>query len=404
MLNSILLISRGMWEPIGVVFAVSLVWTSIRMIFYGEWRNAIRWCYFAGGIAALLWRLHLHIGGARYHNVFLFIALFCIIDLFETFPLPRMWKRFLFFAGIICCFVHAVMIHPQERKVFQLYQTIQADAAHYPRTLGLTYDLKASTHGYYSRLELYGMDRLQPLPEIVRNLKGNLSVYDGDYDAVYLFFAVKKAEMALLPELDDLMPEKRMRQIGFVWNNRHHKKALVVYRYLPKAGKAEIPVGTLIPNGDFSSALSPAGRQKKIAYFGKSMPRVNNAGFDPPEKWDFYQSLVGRSASFFTRIKEQNGFALHLEANGYLCAISPTIDIPEEKKLSFTIKAEKEALLQISRGVQGKDLYPVVLLPLKAGQKGRYEISLPVYPGEVKSNIWFWLDHGVIDLSDVRMR
>ncbi len=391
-----------MWEPIGVVFAVSLVWMLIRMIFCGEWRNAVRWCYLLGGLGAWLWRLKLHIQSPRYHNVFLFVALFCILDLFESFPLPKVWKRLLFFAGIACCFGHAVIVYEQDRQVCQLYETIRKDAAHYHRTLALSYDTNTGRHRYYTQLALYAPDRQQPLAELARGLKENLRVYDGDYDAVYLFAGVKKSELALLPQLATLMPE--MEQVGMVWMNRYHKKALVVYRYLPKAEKPEIPVGALISNGDFSQSALPARRQQFLTQFGKNMPRVNDEAFDPPANWNFYQSLAGRTNSFFTIRRDPAGTALHLEADGYLAAISPAIELLTEKKLSFSVKAESESLLQISRGVREGGLFPIVLFPLKAGEEKRYEITLPVYPGKPQSEIWFWLDHGAIDLKDVRIR
>ncbi|MCQ2379554.1 MAG: hypothetical protein MJ025_01330 [Victivallaceae bacterium] len=402
MMKSILLVSRGMWEPIGVVFAISLVWSLIRMIFCGEWRNIVRWCYFLGALGAFVWRLAIGIGGTRYHNVFLFIALFGIIDLFVSFPLPRLWKRLLFFSGLLCCLVHSVIYHPEDRQLLRLYEMVARDAASRSRVLGLAYDGKGVRHQYYSTIPVVMADRSQPLAELLYGLKGNLGVYDGNYDAVYLFDVVTRDEVAHLPEFEKLMAPGQVTQLGFVWLNRYHKRALVVCRYLPAKNKKCFSSGVLVENGDFSKEATPEMRQRILNSHGRRMPRLQKENFNPPAGWRFYTSLAGRNNAYFSRVKCQDGYALRLESDGYLCAITPSLMISEGGRLSFLVKAETDALLQVSRTC-GPGLFPVVMLPLEAGRSERYDIALPDCPGVERGEVLFWLTRGVVELRDVRM-
>lgn len=162
--------------------------------------------------------------------------------------------------------------------------------------------------------------------------------------------------------------------------------------------------GELIFNGDFAQLATEKQKKNLINTLGKRTVRLQSEPFELPTGWNFYQSWAGKSKAFVNRVERNGKFALRLEADGYLAAIPKAISVKEDKVFAFTIYAERDSMLQFTRAGNGIGMLPVLLLPMKAGSERRYEIKFSPYANCEKNEIWFWLDHGTIELSDVRLK
>lgn len=399
-------ISNFLWEPIGVLFVAGLIWYTWNN--RKDWHNLLAWFVAGGMILAIIWRTHLQITTGRYYGIFIVPALFFSFYLIWRGPWSRHITYILLGVLLIGCFARAPHYNPMEREVLSLYKSVQKDAKQFERVTALSFSQNTVREQFYTGLTVSEVDRQTSLDNILSGLNGNLSIFDGDWDAVYLFLEVRQKQLPEQAELLKLAPAGHLTLIGESWVDRHHKKKTVVLRYLPAGVRDERQCGELLPNGDFREPESEKANVQQQKFLGRRAARFLQENPVFPRRWRILHSLIGKSNSFATVVTRDDGNALRFETDGYLVAVSPEFPVARDQVLNFSVSVEAESFLQISREVTftrgGGDLYPMFTLRLKPGLRRRFSIHLPARPDCKSGKIWFWLHKGTLEINDVRVQ
>ncbi|MCQ2377695.1 MAG: hypothetical protein MJ016_00590 [Victivallaceae bacterium] len=403
-----------LWEPVGILFLIGMIYFLVRD---GKKFRDLRFWFGAAALCAIFFgRVYFHITPGRYYSILVFPALFFLVYLLKRGPwhfLPEKNAKLamdLLFAGcLLAGTLRCLYYNPQEKKIVDLCSRIKADAAG-KSVIGLAYTSRFSQISYYSGVECIAPERPLPLSELLIHLRGNLSVYDGDFDAVYWVVEVKKNE-TLTPEmLRMIAPPERFGVFGGEYLDRHRKKKLVVLRYLPLPERQKMPEdrGELVKNGDFSKAQSEKDLARIRNDMGKRMTRLQTEKFVFPAHWVIECSLAGKNNSFASVVERGDTQALRVDANGYVFCIVPSFPVETERTFSFHVKAERDAVIQISRNVRYPDqslgLHPFYLLFIKAGKERDYRLQIPAYSFFPFGELYFWIQSGTVEISDVRVK
>lgn len=404
--QSCLNLSSFLWEPIGVLFYIGLLWFIWNH--RKSWKDHIVWLIACGLSFAIAWRLFFHISTGRYYGFFIVPALFFSFYLLWCGPWSKRTSYVLLGILLIGCTARDFWYNPMEHSVLLLYETVRKDAQEFKRVTALSFSKGLTRERYYTGLTIAGVDRRTSLNNILSGMKYNFSVYDGDWDAVYFFLEIHSKEI----DHDALLKwssNAHLTIIGESWLDRHRKKKVIVFRYLPDLKRDDKQCGDLLPNGDFREYAEEKINIQMQKNLGQRAVRFLNENPIFPKQWGIYHSLIGKSDSFATIVKRPYDNALRLEADNYLAAISPTFSVEQERILSFSISVKTESVLQITRDLKftngsGGDLYPLLSLYLKPGLQRRFFVRLPARPDCKSGAVWFWLHHGILELSDVRIK
>ena len=404
--QSVIRTGNFLWEPVGILFALAFVWSLWR------WRRNLRdplpWCVAFGLLLAFLWRECFHIVSGRYHAVFIvpavFVSFFALWDIFGKSP----W-RFWILAGICAALLaRDVYYDPTDRVRLDFYGKVREDAAQFARKTGMSYTKHAMREKFYTRIDVTDGNYRVPEEVVLKQLDGNFQVWDGDWDAVYFFTELKQG-MAL-PEgwLEANSRTGKLTVLGEACYDRHRRKSLVVLKYQPSRVPKEEIAGELLPNGDFRELLPEPENRKSVQRLGRRAERFLKPGVVLPREWGIYHALTGKSGSVATVVRHGTTSALRMEScGGYVAAISPAFPIPSARKIHFQAYSESEAELQLIReagfaGGGGK-MYTILTRKLPSGTRRKYRIVLPPFDGKGKNRIWFWLQKGTMELTDVRL-
>ena len=404
--QSCLSFSSFLWEPIGVLMGAGLLWAiwQNRM----KWRDPLVWLVAGGMVTALAWRLHFHITTGRYYGIFIVPALLFSFYLLWRGPWSGRTACILISILLAVCLGRDLWHNPMERDVLSLYETVRKDARQFERVTALSFSKGVARERFYTGLTISGVDRETSLKNILSGLDCNFSVFDGDWDAVYLFLEIRQKELPAQAGLLSLAPPGRLTLLGDSWLDRHRKKKVIALRYLPSGERMNRQLGELLPNGDFRDVVNEKDRIQMQKDLGRRAVRFFHESPVFPRQWRIYHSLIQKSNSFATVVTRDDENSLRLEADSYLALVSPSFEVAQERLLNFSVYAETESVLQITREVkfiQGNgELYPMLPLQLKPGEQRRFSIRLPERPDCKSGSVWFWLHQGILEISDVRIQ
>ena len=402
--KSIINTSNFLWEPVGIVFAFALAWCIWR------WRKNLRdplpWCAACGILFAIVWRQCFHVTSGRYHGIFIVPVLFlCFFAMWDIFG--GKIKYWLLAAACTACLMRDLHHNPAEREMAELYRRVRADAGNYARSTGQSYTRHTLQERFYTGVETMDIDRAVAPEVVLRQLDGNFSVWDGDWDAVYIFLALPRGTDIPPSWLANNRRTGKLDVFARAWYDRRHKKQLAVLKYLPGAKRDDECRGELLPNGDFRQILDGEKHRMSTERLGRRAPRFLQPGIMLPQEWGIYHSLTSRSLALATVVKRSGRSVLRLEADSYLGVFSPEFVVTSARKLNFKVHAETPATLQITRTVKfqaGGDMYPILTLALRPGSMRYYTVTLPPFAGSVKDGFWFWLHSGTVELTDIRLQ
>jgi len=401
-------IYKAPWELFGILFAVGLA--------YAAWKNfrgnrGLCITILSGLIFAAVWRGWFAANSPRYYNIFIFPALFFSFYLIWHGPWPRKISCSLLLIVIGICTVKDLRYNPYDREIVSMYQQVRQDAQKYQRPAGLSFTKLSAKERFYTGLPISGNERQSSLDYVLTGLKGNFSIFDGNYDVVYCFIEFLPNTPNLDESLLDLAPPGAVTVMSKTYLDRKQKKGVAVIRYSAAAPSAidEADKGEPVTNGDFSQLLDPDKLKRSVAYFGQRSPRFLQEAVSLPAKWTLYQSLMQNTESLANVISTPNGNALSLEANGsYLAAGVPVALSDRTRYLNFNLRVKRESYLQITREIhrhnQKGELIPILTMRLLPGMDRRYEVRLAAWPDAETQSLWFWLHSGEIELSDVRIK
>ena len=385
------------WDPAGVLMTIGiffLIWEKRRTF----WRDYRFYLFAAGILGAFLWRTVAHVNGSRYYGVMVLPALFFSFFLFRHIPVGNRLKTVIFSGALLACFAMNFWYNPEEKNVLELYRSVSADAGKYPNSLLLSFAESTTRESFYTGLPVYGTDRPVPTDKLLENLKNNYSLFDGDHDAVYFFIEARKKQT----QPPEVLPEK-FQLVGKTFVDRHHKKMLYAYRYLPGKEQFSIVDGELLPNGDFSAVSG-----KVDDSVSRRAIRFADNAVGLPDKWRIYHSLLGKSYAFAQVVKTPDGNALQLNADSYIAVFSPEFEQTSDRTINFKVDAQSDCALQISHSFNDKNhhgiVVPVITLKIAAGTSRRYSVKLAQQENSTKSSVIFWLQNGTLNISDVRVK
>lgn len=396
---------QAVWEPLGGIFWCAL---ACMILFMRRKINILNF-------GAFLLEPYFHCVACRdacdWRTISQLLYFYCFVWYFLC---PAAWRMVtamvrIFFVLLLCiCFARLLWLNPYDRKVLSFYEMVQKDAEKFHHPIAISFTKNSQREEYYSKIPLLNHDRPTPYSQLFPGLKNNFSLFYPNHDAVYCFFEVRTKDILNRQEIIDLAPEGTITILGETFLDRHKKKKVVVFRCQPTPEPETADDGELIPNGDFSRFLALEQQEKQRAYLGRLAPRFRNEDTKFPAQWIFYQSLTYKSHSWASVVTNKNGNALRLEADGYLVAITPQLPVDREVLLSFVINVKQTGSLQFSREIQQKsgqrELYPILAIPMKKGSMQRFVLHLPSRTEAQWCTVWFWLQKGVIEISDVRIK
>jgi hypothetical protein len=74
----------------------------------------------------------------------------------------------------------------------------------------------------------------------------------------------------------------------------------------------------------------------------------------------------------------------------------------KERYISFVLKINRKSSLQINRSADGKGLFPFFTVELDVAPEKRYVLRLE--KSGTNGDVWFWLNDGDIELSNLRIK
>lgn len=396
----------ALWMPVGVIFALSLLWCLWRI--WRDRKDPLPWCVVFCMVLFAAWRLRFHVGTGRHFLIYAIPVLFvCFTPIWDICRKSRLGYILLAAFGI-ACLTWSMRYDPEERKMLALYRRVRDDAGGSVKVAGLSFTKHHERERFYTGVDVTSTDRPVSAEVVLKQLDSNLRVWDGDKDAVYIFVTLPRGMEVPGKWLANNSRTGKVTVLGEAWYDRKHKKRLVVLKYVPGPVADAERIGELLPNGDFRALLSEADNQKNIRRLGRRAKRFLQPGVILPQKWGIYHSLTIKSNAVATVVECGDGQALRMEANGgYLAAISPSFRAQSKRKIHFEVYAKNTATLQLTRSIKfkkGEDMYPIITLRLNPNTRRRYTITLSPFDGDIQSGIWFWLQEGVIELSDIRLQ
>jgi|GEM_PF-3477328 len=398
--------SRLLWEPVGVCALLGILYFMYDS-YCRHWRRA--WWYMAVGliVCAWAWRIYISANG-RYHTILILPAMLLVFHLFKHgFERCKLLSFILLGALFIACLGRICRGHPWERELLEMYSKVKIDAEKYQNPVGLSLLSPDGQCRFYTGVNLlegnYGDENL---PEVFRGLRGNLNMYYGINDCVYLFVTFPERFAGEKAELVKLMPEG-MEIVSRGFMDRKKRKELLVVKYIPKQEKIDFSDLPFLKNGDFTELRSGEDLETKIAYFGRRAKRFLSERPALPKEWEVYHSLTARSLSLAGVEKRAGGNVLRLQANGsYMCALTPLFEIKNGRELYFTLHANKDSVLEVKRDYSrpGAVFTTVLTIKIPAGHTKEYKLVLPDGNGMDLCRIWFWLSGGDLEISNVKIR
>ncbi len=398
------MISSFLWEPLACLFYVSLA--------FGIWekrkdlRNPFFWCVLLGLALALGWRIKTYIAASRYYGFSIVPALFCIFYFFRKMPwLQGKKKNILLVLLLLGCLWRCLFQFSTERSQLELYSDIKHDAENYKRCFLFSHTKFLNYETYYTGLTATHADYATTLEKQIENIQNNWDMWDGKWDAVYLSFEVNHGKT--IPK--EFENKDGLVKMGEVFRDRHKKKKITIFRYLPAQNEteAENVIGDLISNGDFSQLAKP--KKQALEQLGRRADRFLHENPVFPENWSLYHSPAFNTKSFATVRTRENGNALYMDTDVYLAAISPSFTVEKSRRLGFSIHPESNCTLEVLFDFRSQvkkennELYTIASFPLESGIEQRFSINLPQRREAGKGCVWFWLHEGTIDLSEVRL-
>ena len=395
-------ISNFLWEPVGVVFLIALVfllWDKRKF-----WKDPLFITFFISFIFLPAWRIYINASSGRYFAVMALPVLLVIFHFLWRVPLPKVIRGILIAGAIFACFCRDMRGNPYEKDMISLYQKLGNDAKKYSKVSVLSFTSQAGRESFYSGVKASSVDREIPRQEILNNLRGNLDFFNGISDAVYILISNNTKEKSFAEDFCKLMPDSRVELFGRSFIDRSRKKEVLLFKYLPQnVSLPDVSHFKLLENGDFAQFYSKENAEKKHNYLARRAPRFGSEKPLLPEKYAIGHSLTAFSNSVAGVKMLQNKNVLHLEANGsYLFVITPQIDMRSVRYFSFDMKVNRPSSLQINRNVQGKGLFPFFTVELPSGEEKRYVLRLENSGGA--GEVYFWLNDGDIELSNLKIK
>ena len=400
--KSCLSINNFLWEPVGVVFLIALVfllWDKKKF-----WKDPFFITSLISCVFLLAWRIYINASG-RYFAITALPVLLIIFNFIWRVPFPKALRCFLFAGAVFACFCRDMRGNCYEKSVIALCRRAGDDSARYSKPAAITFTSQSGRERFYSGLNVCGVDREISREEVLNNLRGNLTFFSGINDVVYIFIDNRSNNDRFAGDFCQLMPENSVELLGRSYIDRSRKKEFMIFKYeVPKTvASADISGFKLMDNGDFSRVLR--GKQsedyndrlaRRAPLFGKLQPQL-------PEKFHIYHSLTAFSDSIAGVEKRPDKNVLRVEANGsYLGVITPQIDMRRERYISFDLKVNRKSSLQINRGVHGRGLFPFFTVELDKAPEKRYVLRLE--KSGTNGDFWFWLNGGDIELSNLRIK
>lgn len=370
------------------------------------WRETLLWCTALPLLLFAAWRWRIHTDHGRYFLIFAIPALILSIGAVRSVFSHNRLLQYLAPAVIfVIALVRSTIFDPADRKMLELFRKVHSDTAGVEKTAGVSYTKHHERESFYSGVDVGSVDYFAPCDVVLKQLDGNLRVWDGDREAVYIFLPLPRG--ATIPA--QWLADNNVTVLGEQWYDRHHRKRLTVLKYLPSPTMDTERVGELLPNGDFQDVLPEAENRKTVRQLGRRAKKFLEPGIILPQKWGIYHALTAKTDSVATVVRTGERSALRLEAKDeYLAAISPAFQVSAPRKLGFEVYAETGAVLQLIREIRfpgrGGNMYTILTLKLAPGTRRRYIITLPPFERDVQSRVWFWLNSGTIELSDVRLK
>ena len=400
--KSCLSINNFLWEPVGIVFLAALVF-----LFRDKkrfWKDPLFITLALLSLFALGWRIYIHAVG-RYFAITALPVMFVIFNFIWRIPLHKAIRCLLFAVIVLACFCRDMRGNPCERDQISLYRKIGEDAGKYSEARIVSFTTQIVRQMLYSGQRVSGVDRDIPVPEIVNNLRGNLSFFDGICDVVYIYVQYRRSEYDPTDDFLKLMPGERIKLMGRCFVDRSRKKELLVFKY--ETGNSDRTVNEkdfkLMENGDFSQVRTGENAQKYNLRLARRAPRFGKEQPQLPERFNIYHSLIAFSNSIACVERRNDKNVLRVEANGsYLGVLTPQIDMRKERFISFNIKVNRPSSLQINRSVAGRGLFPFFTVELEPSAEKRYTLRLEA--SGANGDVWFWLNDGDIELSDLRIK
>ncbi|MCI5779190.1 MAG: hypothetical protein MR051_05175 [Lentisphaeria bacterium] len=403
--QSALSVSRMLWEVIGVFCIPSLLFFAYDL--RRHWRKPWLYWVIGGILCAWGWRVFFRVGSGRYYSVMILPAMLLIFHFCRSVVPKQKWvSAALLSVVFVFCLGRDLRGYPQHREVIGLLHRVKSDAARYRRPYGVAFPSGGGREAYYTGIPVAGIPYGErEMPEFFRSLKGNLNLYRHSGDVLYLFFFLPRNYPDKENMLRGLMPEG-IEILGSTYMDRRHKKQLFAVKYIPREETIDLRGSELLPNGDFSELQSGEQLEKQWRYLGRRAPRFLTEKPQLPRKWDFYQSLTTRSNSLALVEKRGDGNVLRLQADSYLVALTPFFDVKKARIVFFHIKARTQSRLNVKReyrnpGALHQDMF---MLRLEQGEEHEYVLKLVDGKGMNIGRIWFWLNSGDIELSNVRIK
>lgn len=370
------------------------------------WKETLLWCTTLSLLMFAAWRWRIHADHGRYFLIFAIPSLILCIGAVRSVFLHNRPLQYLALSVIfVIALVRSTIFDPADRKIMVLYRNVHDDAAKISGAAGVSYTTHYERERFYSGVDVGSVDYFAPYDVVIKQLDGNFRVWDGDQEAVYIFLSLPRG--ATIPA--QWLADNKVTVLGERWYDRRHRKRLTVLKYLPSPTRDAECVGELLPNGDFRAVLPDAENRKTVQQLGRRAKRFLEPGIILPQKWGIYHALTVKTDSVATVVRNGEKSALRMEAkDGYLAAISPFFQVPAPRKLGFEAYVETGAVLQLIREIRfpgrGGNMYTILTLKLAPGTRRRYIITLPPFERDVQSRVWFWLNSGTMELSDVRLQ
>ena len=400
--KSCISISNFLWEPVGVVFVIALAflfWDKKRF-----WKDPLFITLFTFSLFLLAWRIYIHASG-RYFSITVLPVLLIIFNFIRRVPFPKAIRCFLLAGAIFACLCRDMRGNPYESDLIELYRKTGTDANLYGLSRLIGFTSQGGRQTFYSGKNVSVTGLEIPNREIINSLRGNLDFFHGICDVLYIFVSVKPSDGKFVDEFCNLMPDNSIKLFGRCFIDRSRKKEIVVFKYETgkNVPKSDDETFKLMDNGDFSQIRTGENAEKYNLRLARRAPRFGKEQPVLPEKYNIYHSLTAFSNSIANIEKRQGHNVLRVQANGsYLGVITPQIDMRKERYISFNIKVNRKSSLQINRNVAGKGMFPFFTVDLDPAPEKRCVLRLE--SSGANGDVWFWLNEGDIELSNLRIK
>lgn len=237
------LIPQILFEPIAIGAFLGLFTT---LIFFWKKHDKFYWPVTISIIFMLGWRLAIQIISSRYASLLIYPAvIFCVYFCFKLEELCKLIPKFperlrrmvpwLFLIGLsIASLVKTFHYNPYENYIRSSCSIAKQDAAQFARPLALAAPREVRRYHYYSGVKTLKVPDFDFPGNTVNHavIKSILANYSPQCDVLYLFIVELSSNDPLTGTALGVEPEN-WQLLSCRYQNRHKKKQLRLYRYLP---------------------------------------------------------------------------------------------------------------------------------------------------------------------------